>query len=380
MEPVVYDFAINEHGTLAELLRRRRRADARRLLHARRAAAAAHRTARPLRRRAAPSSTASPPPAAPAGDFAGMVQNLFDRLLPRAQTQQTDRRRACDALLETNGFDRVQHEQIRDDLRAGRIGLAQNRLPANSDIEDVAPGDVVDATRGLDRRYATSACRRCADGEVAVVSLAAGVGSRWTQGAGVVKALNPVLPSSAAGTAASSKSTWPRAGASAAQCGAPLPHVVTTSYLTHEPIEQLSRGRRATTATPARCCSRPGAVDRPAPGPDGARPALRLGGDAAADARRAGAEGAREPARRADRLGRSRRAKAPTTPTTCRCSACTRSATGSRCRTCCATACCARLLAERPQLQLPAGPQHRHARRRPRPGAARASTSRAAPR
>jgi hypothetical protein len=30
-----------------------------------------------------------------------------------------------------------------------------------------------------------------ANGEVGVITLAAGVGSRWTQGAGVVKALNP---------------------------------------------------------------------------------------------------------------------------------------------------------------------------------------------
>jgi hypothetical protein len=33
----------------------------------------------------------------------------------------------------------VQHEQIRADLRSGRIGLAQNRLPVRSKIEDVTP-------------------------------------------------------------------------------------------------------------------------------------------------------------------------------------------------------------------------------------------------
>ncbi len=40
-------------------------------------------------------------------------------------------------LLDENGFDPELHEQIRSDLRAGRIGLAQNRLPANAVIEDV---------------------------------------------------------------------------------------------------------------------------------------------------------------------------------------------------------------------------------------------------
>ena len=47
MEPVVYDFAINERGTQAELLSGDDGADARRLLRARRAAAAAHRSAQP---------------------------------------------------------------------------------------------------------------------------------------------------------------------------------------------------------------------------------------------------------------------------------------------------------------------------------------------
>jgi hypothetical protein len=71
-----------------------------------------------------------------------------------------------------------------------------------------------------------------------VVTLAAGAGSRWTQGAGVVKALHPfcrlggrhrtfvevhLAKSRKAGRA------W----------GAPVPHVVTTSYLTHEPTRSF---------------------------------------------------------------------------------------------------------------------------------------------
>ena len=53
-------------------------------------------------------------------------------------------------LLEASGFDREQHERIRDDLRRGLIGLAQNRLPASAAIEDVRPGDVTDARRPPD--------------------------------------------------------------------------------------------------------------------------------------------------------------------------------------------------------------------------------------
>ena len=45
-----------------------------------------------------------------------------------------------------NGFDRAQHERIRTDLQRGRIGLAQNRLPTATTVEDVRPGDVADLT------------------------------------------------------------------------------------------------------------------------------------------------------------------------------------------------------------------------------------------
>ncbi len=53
---------------------------------------------------------------------------------PRARTE--GRGRSLDGLLDEYGFDRVQHEQIQADLRDGRIGLAQNRLPASSRIEE----------------------------------------------------------------------------------------------------------------------------------------------------------------------------------------------------------------------------------------------------
>jgi hypothetical protein len=120
------------------------------------------------------------------------------------------------ALLDRYGFDRVQHEQIRADLRSGRIGLAQNRLPASSRIEDVDR-----RLRGCGNRRLAGALSRetglqaLADGMVAVVSLAGGAGSRWTKGAGVVKALNPFCKL-AGGIAISSKPTWPRAAAPAA--------------------------------------------------------------------------------------------------------------------------------------------------------------------
>jgi hypothetical protein len=82
-----------------------------------------------------------------------------------------------------------------------------------------------------------------AEGRVAVVSLAGGVGSRWTKGAGVVKALNPFckLGGRHRNFIEVHLAKSLRAGR---ECGTMLPHVITTSYLTHHAIEQhLARER-----------------------------------------------------------------------------------------------------------------------------------------
>ena len=234
MEPVVYDFAINQRGTHADLLSGPAalmppgyytlavpallRTETRLLSPARRAE---------LDRFAAACRTAP--------ELSGMVQNLFDRMLPHEAGDAADPSQSLAALLDRHGFDRLQHEQIQADLRSGRIGLAQNRLPGTSRIEDAAPGDVVDATAGLPARYRELGMQGLADGMAAIVTFAGGAGSRWTKGAGVVKALHPF--SKIAGRhrnfieAHLAKSR--RTGRIA---GAPLPHVITTSYLTHDAI------------------------------------------------------------------------------------------------------------------------------------------------
>ena len=241
IEPVVYDFAINETGTTAGLHRagaalmppgyyemmvpRWVRAQPHSLTPARRAelelfGSASHTTA----------------------EYTRMVPILFDTLVPRTETDGGGRDLAD--LLGRHGFDRVQQEAIRADLRSGRLGLAQNRLPATTHIEDVEPGDVVDAVDGLDEELYSVGLEALAAGEVAVISLAAGTGSRWTQGAGVVKALHPFCR--LAGRHRSflevhlAKSR--RIGELA---GTPLPHVVTTSSLTHEPIERSLGARES---------------------------------------------------------------------------------------------------------------------------------------
>jgi hypothetical protein len=124
-------------------------------------------------------------------ELAGMVQTLFDVLLPRGRSQSSGDG-SLPELLRRNGFDPELHEQVRSDLKEGRIGLAQNRLPASATVEDVRPEDVA----RFDLAPPSPECvalgeAALARGEAAVITLAGGAGSRWTQGAGVCKALHP---------------------------------------------------------------------------------------------------------------------------------------------------------------------------------------------
>ena len=229
MEPVVYDFAINERGTWADLL------------HGREA----------------------------------LLPQVYHALVkpvlgPRTRAEATEDQTLV-ALLEKYGFDRTQHEQIRNDLKDGRTSLAQNRLPVSTQIEDVKPEDVVDACQisGASLRLAvlspsfqlgvpktaqtptlrvadTDASRRLAPlglaalarGEVAVVTLAAGAGSRWTQGAGTVKALHPFCK------LGGKHRTFIEVHLAKSRrigklCGTTLPHVFTTGYISHEATQQF---------------------------------------------------------------------------------------------------------------------------------------------
>ena len=238
MEPVVYDFAINERGTESTLL-----CGERALMPAGYYTLAVPPLVRTEARLLSPARRAELDHFAAAcrnqPDFAGMVQQMFDHLLPRSQEKSADAPHTLETMLQQHGFDAVQHAQIQADMRAGRIGLAQNRLPVNTVIEDVRPGDLADAAA------LPESCRRTGEqalaaGRVAVVSFAGGVGSRWTKGAGVVKALNPFCQ--IGGRHRSfvevhlAKSL--RAGR---QAGSLPPHVFTTSYLTHRAIEEHLR-------------------------------------------------------------------------------------------------------------------------------------------
>ncbi len=252
MQPVVYDFAINERGSHADLLTGR--ADGARNSPAYNLMPPGYYAlvvpdllkqdwrALPASQRAELSEFAAASRTHP--ELSGMIQTLFDRLMPHAGAGLGDastRHDQLTALLETNGFDRAQHEQIRSDMRNGRLGLAQNRLPANTDIRDVSEGDVYDATTGLPAEYREVGLEALAAGQVAIVTLAAGIGTRWTQGAGVVKALHPFCR--LGGKHRSFIEVHlAKSRRISRLCGTAIPHIITTSYLTHARIhEHLAR-------------------------------------------------------------------------------------------------------------------------------------------
>jgi len=236
MEPVVYDFAINERGTEARLLQENSalmpaayytllipalvKTDTRLLPEARKAE---------LARLAAQCRETE--------EMRPVVENVFDVLLPRGAGAPGDQSQTLTELLPELGFDSSEHEQIRADLRRGRIGLAQNRLPASADIRDVEASDVWHAEDGASSRYRETGMEALRRGLVAVISLAGGIGTRWTRGAGVVKALSPFARFAGRHRnflevhLAKSRRTY-------SLCGTALPHVITTSYLTHGAIAE----------------------------------------------------------------------------------------------------------------------------------------------
>ena len=244
MQPVVYDFAINERGTCAELLgppdvTTQRPEGTAALLPADYYRLTVPDTLRQDPWLLTPAQRAELEVfgAASGGDPAlvDVLPSLFQRMMP--QKQEEDSQDSLSAMLAANAFDREQHEQIRSDLRSGRIGLAQNRLPTRSLIEDVAPEEVVDAMAGLPDRLEEIGAAALRAGEAAVVTLAGGAGSRWSQGAGVVKALNPF-----ARLGGSHRSFieihLAKSRRSGRLFGTPLPHIVTTSYLTHRAMAE----------------------------------------------------------------------------------------------------------------------------------------------
>ena len=109
-------------------------------------------------------------------------------------------------------------------------------------MSDVVPGDVIAIIDGcISKDTHARGLEALTSGSVGVVTLAAGVGSRWTQGAGVVKALHPFCCIGGKHRCfldvhlAKNRRVSEKVGMS-------LPHVITTSWMTDSAISAyLSR-------------------------------------------------------------------------------------------------------------------------------------------
>lgn len=236
MQPVVYDFSINENGTFAELLSTDSAIlpDGYYNLMLPALLRKEQRTVSPSERADLERFSFRCHAASGAQE---RTRTFLNRLLPHAQNG-IDRADTLQSLLAQYGFDPLQHERIQTELRAGHIGLAQNRLPASVTIEDVSPDKVFDATREVDSKLRKLGEEALASGSVAVVTLAGGAGSRWTHGAGVVKGLSPFC------RLAGKHRTFlevhlAKSRRTSRTYNSPIPHIVTTSYLTHDPTAKL---------------------------------------------------------------------------------------------------------------------------------------------
>jgi UDP-N-acetylglucosamine pyrophosphorylase len=167
--------------------------------------------------------------------YSGFVSILFDRMIPQSDREEKTKY-TLKQLLEENGFDAGFHEQIKADLKRGRIGLAQNRISVSANIEDVSEQEVFNAMERLDGKYEELGAEALKNGELAIVSLAGGAGSRWTKGAGVVKSLNPFVKMQGKYRNFIEIHLAKSRKVSTATNQA-LPHIFTTSYLTHQALD-----------------------------------------------------------------------------------------------------------------------------------------------
>ncbi len=240
MEPVVYDFRINPHGTLAALdsAREAMMPSQYYALQTPRMIAAAAGSV-PYDRRADVDHFANRCP--DSGELVRVFRTMINHLFPVSRSSDSGSKSQWDAeaalIRRDNGFDPVQHAQLRDDLERGRIGLARNRLPVDLDISDVHDSELIMAHGPPGHSAIARGTSVIERGGVAVVTLAAGVGSRWTTGAGVVKAVNPFVMLDGRHRSFL-EIHFAKTRKSQGRSAQAIPHVVTTSYLTHAAIER----------------------------------------------------------------------------------------------------------------------------------------------
>ncbi|RLD12415.1 MAG: UTP--glucose-1-phosphate uridylyltransferase [Chlamydiae bacterium] len=137
------------------------------------------------------------------------------------------------------GFDEKAHSNYKQMLKSGRIGVGNNRLPLTAVVENVSSKDITVVSNDLSNsdiaKFKRTGQELLRKNAVAVVTYSGGLGSRWCEGAAVVKAINPFVVMKRKhrtfvevhlGKTSEMKHRYEQ----------PVQHVFTTSYLTHEPL------------------------------------------------------------------------------------------------------------------------------------------------
>jgi UDP-N-acetylglucosamine pyrophosphorylase/galactokinase/mevalonate kinase-like predicted kinase len=134
------------------------------------------------------------------------------------------------------GFDSTSHEHMKAMLKRGEIGLNRNRIALSDALQDVSENEIIHfEDEEADTEVHASGMEALRKNEVAVVTFAGGLGSRWTHGAAVVKPINPFIEVKGKYRTflelhlAKSRKTGELTGQR-------ISHVFTTSYLTHSAI------------------------------------------------------------------------------------------------------------------------------------------------
>lgn len=129
MDPVVYDFSINDQGTVAKFCEHCPR----------------------------------------------LSQSKVKEPNPGTVMESTNgEKKSLDNILDQLGFDKEDHERIQTKYKNGIIGLKQNRLPTGTKISNSLPDDVIIAKDVINKEMIDLGLSELEKGRVGVVTLAAG--------------------------------------------------------------------------------------------------------------------------------------------------------------------------------------------------------------
>jgi hypothetical protein len=191
IDPTVYDFELNNDGTVARLLK---------------------------------------------GPDA-LIPNIPPRLTGKESVHTEHAEEDSEDIIKKRyGFDSDSHEHMKAMLKTGEIGLHKNRLPSTSIIEDVKDNEIHHSEKETsDPALFKTGMDALGRNEIAVVTFAGGMGSRWTHGAAVVKAINPFIKIDGR-FRTFMEIHLAKSSLTGNISGHAPPHVFTTSYLTHDAI------------------------------------------------------------------------------------------------------------------------------------------------